>query len=77
MTDRAQNSVLAANEWGSDDDSVLNFDRAYNSYSPISESGPPTSLSNSNRADVGREKRSLESDHSGRERKSDHRYNDS
>ena len=77
MTDRAHDSVQAANERGSDDDSVLKSDRAYNSHSPISESGPSTSLSNSTRADVGWQMRSLESDHSCCGRLSDHRYIDS
>ena len=72
-----EDSVQAANEWGSDDDSVLESDRAYNSPPSIFESSPFTSMSNSNRADVVQQKRSLESDHSCRGRQSDHRYSDS
>ena len=44
---RAQDSVEAANEWGSDNDNVLKSDKTYNSHSPISESGPYTSPFNS------------------------------
>ena len=40
-------------------------------YSLIFDSGPSTYLSNSTRADVGRQKRSPESDHSCRGRQSD------
>ena len=77
MTGRAKGSVQAANEWDSDDDSILKSDRAYYSHSLISESSHSTSLSNSNRADADRQKRSLESDHSCRGRQSDHQYSDS
>ena len=54
-----RHSVQAANELGSDDGSVLKSERAYNNHSRISEFGRSTSLSNSTRADVGRQKRSL------------------
>ena len=55
--------MQAANEWGSDGDSVLKSDSAYDSHSTFSEFRSCIFVSNSTRAAVGWPKGPLESDH--------------